>query len=50
MALKKSEITTITISKSHYRELEALGRKNQTFDEIVGDLLLLKSAKAGVKT
>jgi hypothetical protein len=40
---RKEKTTTITISRTHYQELQELGRKNETFDQIVGNLL--KSAK-----
>ena len=36
---RRENKTTITISRTHYEALQVLGRKNETFDQIVGKLL-----------
>jgi predicted CopG family antitoxin len=36
---KKESRTTITISRAHYVALQELGKKTDTFNDIIGNLL-----------
>lgn len=37
-------LTSIAVSREHYKILQEMGKKNETFDQIIGKLL--KNAKA----